>query len=76
VSARDQHAAGIPLGAWRLGGGPTCGIHGEPTDGGRCGSCDQLAYDQAEAERERMEDEAAERADYDAGRAEDYGRPW
>lgn len=71
-----QHAAGIPLGAWRLGGGPTCGIHGEPTDGGRCGSCDQLAYDQAEAELARQADEAADRADYEAGRAEDYGRPW
>jgi hypothetical protein len=64
MSTRDQHAAGIPLGALRLGGEPRCGIHGEPTDGGRCSSCDQLAYDQAEAMRERMEDEAAERAEY------------
>lgn len=74
MSARDQHAAGIPLGAWRLGGEPTCGIHGEPTSTGRCGSCDQLAYDQADAEAERHAQEAADRADYERGQAEDHGR--
>lgn len=38
-----------------------CGIHGDDTSDGRCGSCDQLAYDQAQdhLERERDAREAA-----------------
>lgn len=38
-----------------------CGIHGDDTSDGRCGSCDQVAYDQAQdhLEREREQREAA-----------------
>lgn len=38
-----------------------CGIHGDDTTDGRCGSCDQAAYDQAQdhLEREREAREAA-----------------
>ena len=56
-----DHAAGLPLQAWRLGGTPRCGIHGDDTSDGRCGSCDQVAYDQAQehVEREREQREAA-----------------
>lgn len=43
-----------------------CGLHGDDTTSGRCGSCDQLAYDQAEAHLEAHR-EAREVADDAAG---------
>lgn len=41
--AETNPAAGVPLSAWRLGGGRRCGIHGDDTSGGRCETCDRLA---------------------------------
>lgn len=52
------------------GRGPRCAIHGDDTSSGRCGSCDQVAYDQAEAHLEAQRDAAEARAQHDADRAE------
>lgn len=52
--------------------GPRCALHGDDTSSGRCGSCEQLAYDQAQAHLEQQAEEAAARAEWDASRAEEH----
>lgn len=39
----------------------TCGLHGDDTAGGRCGTCDQLAYDKAEAHLDDLYEQAQAR---------------